>query len=250
VGNKTPHFFQFKVEKIMRERVKYNFINHYFSNSFKNEICTLINNSKINKRINIFDIGSYLGNFSREIKQKINKKANFHLFDPNPYIKLNDFNYNCLGISNKKIKNYYYNSFFPSSGSGFNKITMNDFFWNLSRKLVTFNIFKKFIKFPVKTISLDNFCKNKNIKEIELLKIDTEGHELCVLKSGQKILSKTKIIQLEIMDKKKLFKKKFNVINNLLLKYNFKLLKLKNIWSVSILSNIKAVDALYVNKNF
>jgi len=232
-----------------RERVKYNFFNHYFQNSFKNEICILINNSKINKRINIFDIGCYLGNFSREIKQKINKKANFYLFDPNPYIKLNDFNYNCLGISDKKIKNYYYNSFFPSSGSGFNKIIMNDFFWNLSRKLMTFNIFKKFIKFRVKTISIDNFCKNKKIKEIELLKIDTEGHELNVLKSGKKILNKTKIIQLEIVDKKKLFKEKFNRINNLLLKYNFKLLKFKNIWSVSILSNIKAIDVLYVNKN-
>jgi hypothetical protein len=145
----------------MRESL-YNFIDHYFQNSFTNEICRIINNSKINKKINIFDIGSYLGNFSREIKKKISKKANFYLFDPNPYIKLNDFNYNCLGISNRiSKKNYYYNSFFPSSGSGFNKIAMNDFFWSLSRKLMTFNIFKKFIKFKVQTITLDNFCKKK-----------------------------------------------------------------------------------------
>ena len=52
------------------------------------------------------------------------------------------------------------------------------------------------------------------------------------------------------MDNKKLFKKKFSQINNFLLKYNFKLLKIKNIWSVSILSNIKAIDALYINKRF
>jgi hypothetical protein len=85
------------------------------------------------------------------------------LFDPNPHIKLNDFNHYCWGISNKSTKkNYYYNSFFPSSGSGFNKITMNDFFWNLSRKIITFQIFKKFSKFQVRTISLDNFCKKKN----------------------------------------------------------------------------------------
>ena len=234
-----------------RERVKYNFINHYFQNSFTNEICKMINNSKINKKINIFDVGSYLGSFSREIKNKIKKKTNFYLFDPNPYIKLNDFNYNCVGISDKITKkNYYYNSFFPSSGSGFDKITKNDFFWNLSRKLVTFNLFKKFKKFQVKTITLDNFCKNKNIKEIELLKIDTEGHEFHVLKSGKKILNKTKIIQLEILDTKKLFKKKFIRINNFLSKYNFKLLKIKNIWSVSVLSNIKAIDVLYVNNKF
>jgi FkbM family methyltransferase len=164
----------------------YKFIDHFFQNTFTKEICEIINKSKSNK-INIFDIGSYLGNFSREIKKKINKnklnRVNFILFDPNPYIKLKDFNYHCLGISNKSNKkNYYYNSFFPSSGSGFNKITMNDFFWNLSRKLITFQIFKNFTKFKVRTISLDNFCKKKKISRIELLKIDTEGHEFQVLK--------------------------------------------------------------------
>jgi hypothetical protein len=51
------------------------------------------------------------------------------------------------------------------------------------------------------------------------------------------------------MDKKNLFAKKFAKINHFLIKYNFKLLKIKNIWSVSILSNIKAVDTLYVNKS-
>jgi len=154
-------------------------------------------------------------------------------------------------MSNKITKKkYYYNSFLPSSGSGLNKITKNDFFWNLSRKLVTFNLFKKFTELQVKSITLDNFCKNKNIKEIELLKIDTEGHEFHVLKGGKKILNRTKIIQLEILDAKKLFKKKFIRINNFLSKYNFKLLKMKNIWSVSVLSNMKAIDALYVNKKF
>ena len=58
------------------ERVKYNFVNRYFQRSFTNEICKMINNSKINKRINIFDVGSYLGNFSREIK-KYSKKQIF-----------------------------------------------------------------------------------------------------------------------------------------------------------------------------
>ena len=235
-------------------KIIYKFIVSLFQNTFAKEICEIINKSKSDKKINIFDIGSYLGNFSREIKKKINKnklnKVNFILFEPNPYIKLKDFNHHSLGISdNTTKKNYYYNSFFPSSGSGFNKITMNDFFWNLSRKLITFQIFKKFIKFQIITISLDDFCKKKNITRVELLKIDTEGHEFKVLKSGKKILNKTKIIQVEIMDKKKNFAKKFTKINNFLIKHNFKLLELKKIWSVSILSNIKAIDALYVNKS-
>ena len=235
-------------------KIIYKFIDSLFQNTFVKEICEIINKSKSDKKINIFDIGSYLGNFSREIKKKLNKnklnRVNFILFEPNPYIKLKDFNHLCLGISNKSTKKkYYYNNFFPSSGSGFNKITLDDFFWNLSRKLITFSIFKKFITFQVRTISLDNFCKKKKISRIELLKIDTEGHEFQVLKGGKKLLNKTKIIQVEIMDKKNLFEKKFAQINNFLIKYNFKLLKIKKIWSVSFLSNIKAIDALYVNKS-
>ena len=82
-----------------------------------------------------------------------------------------------------------------------------------------------------------------------MLKIDTEGHEFQVLQSGKKLLNKTKIIQVEIMDKKKLFEKKFIKRDNFLKKYNFKLLKIKNIFSVSMLSNIKAIDTLYINKS-
>ena len=62
-----------------------------------------------------------------QTEKKIFKKANFYLFEPNPYIKLNDFKHNCLGISDNTNKTYYFNSFFPSSGSGFNKNIMNDF---------------------------------------------------------------------------------------------------------------------------
>ena len=86
----------------------YKFIDRYIQNTFANEICEIINKSKSDK-INIFDIGSYLGNFSREIKKNINKKkinkVNFNLFDPHPHIKLNDFNHYYLGISNKSTKN-------------------------------------------------------------------------------------------------------------------------------------------------
>mgnify|MGYP003332135660 CR=1 FL=1 len=46
----------------------YKFIDFFIQNNFSNEILEIINKSKSNKKINIFDIGSYLVNFSREIK--------------------------------------------------------------------------------------------------------------------------------------------------------------------------------------
>ena len=236
-------------KKNIIQKVAYNFVNLFFQNNFTNDIYDILNKSKPGKKINIFDIGSYLGNFSRELKKKIKNKykLNFYLFDPNPFIKLKDFEYNCVGISDViSKKNYNYNNFFPSSGSGFNKITSNDLLWNISRKLITFNIFKKFSKFKVYTDTLDNFCKK--ITKIDILKIDTEGHELEVLNGGKNILHNTNIIQVEIMEKKKNFRKKFKKVDNFLKKYNFEIIKMKKIWSVSLFSNIKAIDVLYSKK--
>ena len=93
---------------------------------------------------------------------------------------------------------------------------------------------------------MDNFCHQKKIFRIDVLKIDTEGHELEVLNGAKKILNKTKIIQIEIMGKKNLFKKKFIKVNDYLQRYKFKLLKKKRQLLASFLSNIKIIDCLYI----
>jgi hypothetical protein len=50
------------------------------------------------------------------------------------------------------------------------------------------------------------------------------------------------------MEKKIYFKKKFKRVDNFLKKYGFKIVKKKKIWSVSLLSNIEAIDVLYSKK--
>ena len=47
-------------------------------------------------------------------------------------------------------------------------------------------------KVKIRTLKLDQFLNRKNIK-IDLLKIDTEGHELEVLKGVEKTLKKSNI---------------------------------------------------------
>jgi len=41
-------------------------------------------------------------------------------------------------------------------------------------------------------ISLDDFCEQNNIEKLDFIKIDTDGHELEVLKGAQKIIGKFK----------------------------------------------------------
>jgi FkbM family methyltransferase len=58
---------------------------------------------------------------------------------------------------------------------------------------------EKIVDFDFEMVTVDNFCAQRGLKEIDLLKIDTEGNELEVLKGCGKMLSEDsiKIIQFE-----------------------------------------------------
>ena len=60
--------------------------------------------------------------------------------------------------------------------------------------------------------------------------------------------NKIKIILVEIIDKKNSYKKKEKKIINLL--KNFALIKKANIWSISLFSNIRGGDYLFINNKY
>ena len=152
-----------------------------------------------------------------------------------------------MAFSNEKgVKSFYLNTFFPASGSSLKTIHVDDKLWNFSRKLVTGNFKKQFKTFQVKTDSLDNYCEENNIDNIDILKIDTEGSELEVLEGAKNILQQTNIVLIEVLDERKYFKKKYETVINFLEKnYNFNKILEKKIWSLGTLSNMKAVDILF-----
>ena len=222
----------------------YNLVDKFLMRDFSDELINKLNS----KKPIIFDVGCFIGNFSRNLKKRLNlKNKNFYLFDANPNLKIKDFKYNNLVFSDKiQIRNFYLNEFFPSSGSSLKVDTKNDIKWNYTRKLITLSPNKGFKILKVKTNTIDNFCKNKKIAKIDILKIDVEGSELEVLKGGKKILNKTHLIQLEIYQNKKNFTKIEKKITTLLKKYNFIKIKEKKIWSVSLFSNLIGKDVLFV----
>ena len=222
----------------------YNLVDKFLMRDFTELI---IKNLKTKKPV-IFDVGCFIGNFSRNLKKKLNlKNKNFYLFDANPNLKIKDFKYNNLVFSDKiQKRNFYLNEFFPSSGSSLKGDTKNDLKWNYTRKLITLSPNKGFKILKVKTNTIDNFCKNNKVTKIDILKIDVEGSELEVLKGSKKILDKTKIIQVEILQNKKNFNKIKKKITILLKKYNFHKISEKNIYSVSLFSNLKSSDLLFV----
>ena len=240
----------------------YYLLNRFFMNEVENEILKYF---KKRDKI-IFDIGCFRGNFTKNFiknEQKLGIKSNFFLFDPNPNVK----NYLKLILKNENIKyfnlaldnsdsqkKFYLNNFFEPSGSSLNTTFRDDKKWKNTRKIFMqivqpFKKIEDFSEINVQTQTLDNFCLEEKINNIDVLKIDTEGNELNVLKGAKKLLEQNKIniIYTEISETKKRFLEKEKSVIDFLNSYNFELKKKYQIKSFSILSGLKASDNLFIN---
>lgn len=147
--------------------------------------------SQLNKAI-IFDVGANIGDFSNLIINELTGKVDveLHSFEPSKVtfkkleenVKLNkNIFLNNLALGNKQGEAEL---FFDEAGSGLASLT--------KRKLKHFNIkFDSSEKVIIET--LDNYCDSNNIRNIDLLKIDVEGHELDVLKGGSEMFNNKRI---------------------------------------------------------
>ncbi len=244
----SKFFITVKTKKKIDKFMIYKYLDKYLMNDFTDEIAQIIS-KKNNNDLTIFDVGCFLGNFSRNLKKKIiSRNVDFFLFDPNKNLEIKDFDYFKIAFSNTIGKqDYHLNEFFPSSGSSLKTTVKDDALWNWTRKLVTFNFNKNFSSHTVDTDTIDNFCKVKKINKIDILKIDVEGNELEVLLGAEESLNSIFLIQIEILDSKVNFDKKFSEIKLLLEdRYGFKMIRQKNIWTLNILSKMKSSDALFI----
>jgi FkbM family methyltransferase len=191
-----------------------------------------------NKGLNtIIDVGANKGQ-SIDIFLKINPKCCIYAFEPNPSLfnhllekyknskNVKIFN---LGISDTDGEKIFYQNTLDYTSS-FEEINMNSKY--LIKKSEILRIDKNALvsdKYFVKTITLNNFIKNHiPNQEVDLIKIDTEGHEyycLLGLFSEEKSF-KIKYIQLEFQHNDMYLNKvHLNKIDNILIANNFKLMK-------------------------
>jgi len=241
--------------------ILYYIVNYTFPN-FVKDIIKIVKNEK---KLVIFDIGCHRGVFTKTILKLIKKKKyKFYLFDINKNVKkyitnllkLKNIYYNEVAISDKNGKaKYNYNRFFEFSGSSLSSLVKSDIKWVTSRKLILKILFLNssgFIKYPVSTITIDKFLEKNKIKLVDVMKVDIDGSEYEFLQGAKKTLenNKVKIILLEIMGKKNSYNNKEKKIINFCKKRKYTLIKKRKFWIISLFSDLKAADCLFISNKY
>lgn len=130
----------------------------------------------------VFDVGCRDDNVFEELKPGIE----VHLFDPVERPGLlkkiagkRNIHYNNIGLGDKKESTVFH----PAYGS---ILLRNDDPKCTDHREITINI-----------DTVKNYCEEKGIKRIDLLKIDTEGYDFNVIKGCGNMLDKIQYIQFE-----------------------------------------------------
>lgn len=175
----------------------------------------------------VFDVGANCGDWGREV---LNRKSNCKLFcfEPNERIYKKLVNNLCDLSKDFAAVNTALSS---------KEQTLNYFDYPNADELSTFHQrleVEKLLRMQAPEIkqlnctTLDKFCKENDITQVDFLKIDTEGHELDVLQGSEKMLSegRVKCIQFEYggtyLDAKITLAQVFNLLK----KYRYKISKL------------------------
>lgn len=164
----------------------------------------------VGKKIIVFDVGA---NFGQSISRfsLIFKNSEIYSFEPNKnnfkilkekFSQKKNINICQLALSDIQQEKEFF--MYPYGSSSFLKMDVNS--TAFKRRQMSFLNEEKNKSFEtidkVQTMTLDKFCEKNSIKNIDVLKIDTQGHESEVLNGSLNMLSKQniKIVQYEDMN--------------------------------------------------
>lgn len=132
----------------------------------------------------VFDVGANDGSVCKELRDCF-PSARIFAFEPHPQT------YACL-LENCSLQDFYPHNCALSSKDG-----LAEFFVYPNSKLNSLEPNASYtsmgtvrpMKIAVKTTTIDRICRDNEVDEIGILKIDTEGHDLEVLRGANNILS-------------------------------------------------------------
>ena len=193
----------------------------------------------------IFDVGAHTGETIERFRKLYNKSI-IHSFEPqvDSFQKLKKFSddktiLNNFALGEKiEIKKFYINK--NDSTSGFYKFT--------DKMFADHNNYSKDIQ--IKT--LDQYVEERNVENIDILKIDVQGYEDNVLKGAIKTLTnKIKILELEIIfiDYYEI-KSSFYNLESIIKPLGFELYTISSPVLDESDDRLKWLDAIYISNKF
>ena len=199
------------------------------------KILKFIRKSNINLKY-FFDVGSHMGTYSDLILKNFEDSKVF-MFEPqiNIFKKIkikykyykNVKIYNCAISDKSTQKKIYINKHDLTSGLSPLNLKSNKYL-QFKAKLFGTTTSRMILKEPkIKTKKLITIIELNKIKKIDLLKIDTEGHEFEVLKGIERAIKNIRYILIEFHNDKIYLSYNPKKIHNHLIKNNF---VLKNIY--------------------
>ena len=203
----------------------------------------------------LFDVGANVGTYSQTLLTIFNE-SKIYAFEPLPACALklevlkktygNRLFINNLGVSNQE-ESFEIHTYSNDLGSEHASI--------YSEVLTTLHKSKQVETIVCKATTIDNYCENNNIEKIDLLKIDTEGHEFNVLLGAKRMLEENRIsiIQFEFNEMNVMSRIFFKDFYTLLNKdFNLFRLNKKNLEPIieydSILEIFKFQNFIAINK--
>ena len=173
------------IENILLEFPKLS--NLFFKYFYRNRLGKFLINFKKNVALNcVYDIGAHKGEWSSFYKKTSLKESNFILFEANEQHKKDltkkSFNFFIEILSDENKDVYFYNNNNSSGDSYFKENTPNHTGLLPEKK---------------RSRTLDEVVFSKNLPLPDLIKIDTQGSEIDILKGAKKTLENCKLLYLE-----------------------------------------------------
>ena len=207
----------------------------------------------------IFDVGANKGQSIIRYK-KLFQNPIIHSFEPNidevnilkqKYINDKDLYLNNVAVGDKKGK-LEFNINANSGHSSFKNLIPNTTWIKKSSKNIKIdekNYTTK--KVNAEIITLDDYVNEKNLTNIDVLKIDTQGFEDKVLEGAQNLLknNRIKLIQIELIFSE-IYENPLNIydIEKILIPKNYKLFEISNGGSL-ITNYIFQSDFIYISQD-
>ena len=207
----------------------FDMIDHYYH---QKKIMVYLSKYK-NQIKNLMDIGCHKGKYTDLFLRNLNITEAF-LIEPQEHLfnflkkkysretKIKIFNF---AVSDENAnKKFYLNK--HDLTSSLNQLDFNNKF--IEYKSILFSSRKEGMisrSITVETLTLNKIFLSNKINKIDLIKIDTEGHELEVLKGSNEIMEKLKFILIEFRNDRVFLNYDGRKIHEFLLKNNFQLIK-------------------------